>query len=103
MDVLVASVIRRRSALPVLLGAAGVLFAGAAPARASIAYEHHRAIWVAADDGTEPRRLATGFEPHLVPGGASKLWPPPRVARPSPHGCCDQTAVCSGAHCRRPG
>ncbi len=61
--------------LPLVLLAAMLLALGAAaPARAAIAYEHHRAIWIAGDDGSAPKRLATGFEPHLVPGGGSVLY-----------------------------
>lgn len=45
-----------------------------APAHASFAFESDDAVWVAADDGSLPTRLAAGREPHLVPGGATVLY-----------------------------
>ncbi len=39
-----------------------------------MAYEHHRAVWIAGDDGSGARRLASGYEPHIAPGGATVVY-----------------------------
>jgi hypothetical protein len=39
-----------------------------------VAYEQHRAVSIAANDGSGARRLASGYEPHLVPGLASVVY-----------------------------
>jgi hypothetical protein len=57
-----------------LLAAGVAALAFATPAHASVAYEQHRAVWIAGDDGSGPRRLATGYEPHLAPGGATVVY-----------------------------
>ena len=43
----------------VLLAKTLLVLGAAAPARGAIAYEHHRAIWIAGDDGSAPKRSPT--------------------------------------------
>jgi hypothetical protein len=56
------------------VAAAVAAIAFATPAHASVAFEHHRAVWIAGDDGSGPRRLAGGYEPRLAPGGTTVVY-----------------------------
>ncbi len=54
-----------------------VLFFVAAPAQASIVYEKgtaNRGIYIANDDGSGSRRLATGTQAHLSPDGTAVIY-----------------------------
>ncbi len=56
--------------------ALALLFA-AAPAQASIVYEKgisHRGVYIANDDGSGARRLATGTQAHLSPDGTAVIY-----------------------------
>jgi hypothetical protein len=50
------------------------VLAAPATADAAFAVERDDAVWIAEDDGSNPRRLAPGREPHVAPGGATVVY-----------------------------
>jgi Tol biopolymer transport system component len=67
---------------PTAVLAAAAALALAAPAQARIAYDKgpaglHPHVFVAADDGTHQRRLASGMFPHISPNGRSVAYTRP--------------------------